>query len=326
MGVAQLIVGFSRWFGKPIPVSRTPAPVDAAGSELLRPDPAALIALDQSATTRQDNIVFARPAGRDGNVIELKLDLLIPTLPGRYPLVIYLPGGGFVNANRKVALAQRNFIAGSGYVVASVQYRVVKVGAGYLDAIADVRSAIRFLREHADDYSIAPERVAVWGESAGGYLAAMVGATNGSSEKGGAGDDSGQRGDVDAVINMFGGSDLSRIAEGFDERTRHAHANASSSTNRFLGGAGEQADPSTLVTADSPPFLHFHGTEDRIVSPIQTALLHAALLRAGTSSVRYLVEGAGHGPISLHAREARLWNTTAVMGRMTDFLAAHLTG
>jgi len=261
------------------------------------------------------------------------VDLLIPAEPGTHPLVVYLPGGGFVNANRKVALAQRNHIAGSGYVVASAQYRVVKDGAGYLDAIADVRSAIRFLRAHADDYSIAPERVAVWGESAGGYLAAMVGATNGAadddsggSDGGSGGDDSGQSSHVDAVINMFGGPDLSRIADGFDDRTRRAHANPSSPTNRFLGTAGEKADPSTLASADSPPFLHFHGTEDRIVSPVQTALLHAALLRAGASSVRYLVEGAGHGPISLHAKEAQRWNSASVVGRMTDFLAARLTG
>jgi len=81
----------------------------------------------------------------------------------------------------------RTFVAEAGFVVASIQYRTITDGATYADSLIDVKSAIRYLRAHADAYGIDPDHIAVWAESAGGYLAAMAGVTSNlkSFDKGG---------------------------------------------------------------------------------------------------------------------------------------------
>ena len=112
-----------------------------------------------------------RPAGlrlRRGVVYRagLRLDLLTPAAAGRHPLVVYLPGGGFVVAPRTMARRERGFIAAAGYAVASVAYRTTRQHATYADALTDIQSAISHLIGHADEYGIESNRIAVWGESA----------------------------------------------------------------------------------------------------------------------------------------------------------------
>ena len=96
----------------------------------------------------------------------------MPKTLGIKPLVVYIPGGGFVLADRTANLNQRTYVAEQGYVVVSITYRTVLNGATWRDSLVDVKSAIRYLRAHADQYCINVDEVAVWGQSAGGYLAA----------------------------------------------------------------------------------------------------------------------------------------------------------
>ncbi|MFF5291082.1 alpha/beta hydrolase [Paractinoplanes globisporus] len=105
---------------------------------------------------------------------ELKLDILRPATEQLLPLAVFLPGGAFIFSNRVNAYARRAFVAESGFVVASVEYRTTTSNASYIDSIQDIRAALGHLVAHADDYGIDPRGVAVWGESAGGYLAAMT--------------------------------------------------------------------------------------------------------------------------------------------------------
>jgi acetyl esterase/lipase len=91
----------------------------------------------------------------------LRLDLLTPAGAARHPLVVYLPGGGFVFAPRAMARRERGFIAAAGYAVASVEYRTTRQHATYGDALTDISSAIGHLTGHADEYGINPGRVAV---------------------------------------------------------------------------------------------------------------------------------------------------------------------
>jgi dipeptidyl aminopeptidase/acylaminoacyl peptidase len=80
------------------------------------------------------------------------------------------------------------------------------------------------------------------------------------------------------------------------------------------------ADPASYATAAAPPFLLFHGSDDRIVSPVQTAHLHSALRAAGADSTRYLVRGAGHGEIAVTSGEEKFWTTEPMLKIATDFL------
>jgi fermentation-respiration switch protein FrsA (DUF1100 family) len=77
----------------------------------------------------------------------------------------------------------------------------------------------------------------------------------------------------------------------------------------------------TLVGPGDVPFLFFHGTDDRIVSPSQTLLLHNALRAVGVNSTRYVIDGAGHGDLG---GSAQLWSTTTAMDDLVEFLKANL--
>jgi acetyl esterase/lipase len=74
------------------------------------------------------------------------MDIQVPKTGGRKPLVVFLSGGGFVVSDQASSLDQRTYVADHGYVVASVQYRTTLDGATYKDGVADVKSAIRYLR------------------------------------------------------------------------------------------------------------------------------------------------------------------------------------
>jgi acetyl esterase/lipase len=241
-------------------------------------------------------------AYRDG----FRLDLLIPAEQGTYPLVIYLPGGGFVVAPRRMAGKERAFIAASGYAVASVEYRTTRHRATYADGLADIRAAISYLTGRAGEFGIDSHHIAVWGESAGGYLASLAGLHDPR---------------IGAVVDMFGASDLRRVADGFDAPTRAAVADLRHPIHRYRA---TEANPIDLVRAGAPPFLLMHGDDDRIIPPTQTLRLHQALRDAGASSTRYLLADAGHGRMSLSWRQAQQWTSVQVMTIIKDFLDQHL--
>jgi acetyl esterase/lipase len=323
MNLPTLMTKLAALRGHPLPISSHPAPPHAEDSELIRGSAEQQV---KNANTVRivRNVEFARyPNGRPGGSdVVLRMDLVQPKAPGRHPLVVYVPGGGFVVAPKVGGARLRRYVAAAGYVVASVEYRTTRQDATYLDGIADVRAAIRHLIDHADEYSIDPTRVAVWGESAGGYLAAMVGLTQRSTR----GVES-----IRAVIDKFGGSSLERLAEGFDDATiaatyapgnapaRYVHGPAASAIDQDLD-ALRAADPVSHVSADAPAFLLFHGDDDRLISPIQTAVLHQALRSTGADSTRYLVTAAGHGDIAVKGGEEKLWTTVPMMQLLVEFL------
>ena len=236
----------------------------------------------------------------------LRLELHTPAVPGRSPLVVYLPGGGFVVAPLTMGRRERAFIAATGYAVASVEYRTTRQRATYADALADVQAAIGFLIGQADEYGIDPDRLAVWGESAGGYLASLVGLTDSR---------------VRAVVDQFGASDLARIGEGFDQRMQAALADPRHPVRRYRAA---EANPIDLIRPGAPAFLLLHGDDDRIIPPAQTLRLHQALRAADIDSTHYLLAGAGHGRLALNRRQARQWTTVSVMMLIQRFLDDHL--
>jgi len=339
-------------------LSRTVAPSDTSTSNVIAPagpqiDPGPV------GVASHTDIAYATRTGLNGRSLTLRLDLLIPRTPGAKPLVIYVPGGGFTICHKEMALERRTFVAEAGYAVASVQYRTVGDGATYRDTVADVKSAIRFLRANARHYGIDTSQIAVWGESAGGYLAAMVGAT-GTLPEFEPPDHAEVSCEVQAVIDYFGPSDLSRVAADFDEDAKQAHLQPGAPVAAFVFGPGTTksladepavvaaADPARYVTAKAPPFLLFHGSNDVVVSPSQTLGLHNTLIEHGVESTRYVLTGAGHGDIAvilaglkdelppgvdhddlvagLGGLEGALpWTTKELLGHVTEFLGKHLS-
>lgn len=120
---------------------------------------------------------------------------------------IAMLGSGFVAAPRQMARGQRGFVADAGFVVASVTYRTVIDDATFREGLEDVCAAIAYLVDDADVYKIATGG-APWGESAGGYLAALAATTCTPVVP------------VKAVVTIVGGTDVSQISEGLDDAAR----------------------------------------------------------------------------------------------------------
>lgn len=324
------------WIGllpKPTMAS-TIAASDTSTSSIIRPDPKDQIACGRTKLRAMNDVVFARRALANGKSLDLSMDIQMPDTPKERPVVIYVTGGGFIQAPKEAALNLRTYVAEAGFVVASIEYRTVRDGANYRDGIADVKSAVRYLRANAVKYGIDPARVAVWGESAGGYLAAMVGVTNGIKSFD-VGNDLEQSSDVQAVVDKFGASDLSKLASDFDQRAKDANNAPDNPIARYIAIVPETrlldtqiattaANPLTYVKAAHPPFLIFHGSRDRLISPSQTLILHNALTAVGGHSVRYVLDGAGHGDLSfLGDTESGLpWSARQTMDIIVDFLRA----
>ncbi len=311
----------------PIPMAKTVAPGDTSTSIVIHPDATRQISCGRTPLKTHNDVVFGHAKAPNGADLPLAMDILVPDTPGKKPLVVYVPGGGFVIAPKDGGLDLRSYVAEAGFVVASISYRTVLNRAIYRDGVADVKSAIRFLRAHADEYGIDGGHVAVWGESAGGYLVAMVGVTNGDHSFD-VGDNLTQSSAVQAVVDKFGASDVSKVALDFDVDTQHIYGGPgplAMYVGGFRPGGGlvdPASDPIAHIAASDPPFLIFHGNADHIVSPSQTLALHNALRAAGVKSARYVLDGANHGDLAFlgDPKAGLAWSSRQTMDIIVDFL------
>lgn len=215
-----------------------------------------------------------------------KLDLYVPEKPeAPLPLLVWIHGGAWRYGDKRNCPILP--WCDKGYVVASINYRLCE-RSKFPAQIEDCRSAIRWLKAHAEAYKTDPSRIAVWGESAGGHLAALVG-TSGDFP----GWDDG-RCRVGAVIDWFGRMDLTPVS------TDPAWAGTASAY--LLGGSGEQvsklarqASPISHVSKDDPPFLIMHGDRDGLVPLGQSRAFAEALTKAGVKTKLVILPGVGHG-------------------------------
>jgi len=331
----------------PNPAGRPPAgapapqivvPVDTSTSTLLKPGTAPQIQCGRTPVTTHADVTFATVPVAGGATKKLAMDIQVPQTAGTKPLVVYVPGGGFQRADKTGNLSLRTFAAEAGYVVASIQYRVQPDGATYVDSVSDIKAAVRYLRANAATYQINPASVGVWGDSAGGYLVAMTGVTNGDKTYD-TGENLNQSSDVQSVVVKFGAADLSKLAADFDPGTQKAMAPLLAATAKYVNGptstatladdpaAVARANPITYIKPTDPPFVIFHGNADTTISPSETLALHNALRAGGVDSTRYVVDGAAHGDVAFTGNPANSvqWTTQEVAGKLVDFLNQHLS-
>ncbi|WP_372813009.1 alpha/beta hydrolase fold domain-containing protein [Paenibacillus sp.] len=275
------------------------------------------------------DIVYSQPSIFGDPNFPLHMDILKPGSQELLPAVVFVPGGGFMSANKDSSLQQRMTMAESGYVVASIEYRVTPRST-FPSPLEDVKSAIRYLRANAAKYGIDPDRIAVMGNSAGGYLAAFSGTTNEVAEFD-KGDYLHLSSNVQAVIDLYGLSDLTKVGYGFSKEVEAVHDSPSAPEGMWVNGPAvfgpggsihsnpekaAKANPITYITKDAPPFLIMHGDKDTLVSPNQTEILHEALVSQGVDSTYYVVQGAGHG--------GPQWVQTEITDILIAFLDKHL--
>lgn len=240
----------------------------------------------------------------------LRMTVLVPRIRIPKPAIVYFPGGGFTSADYEKFIEMRMALAKAGFVVAAAEYRTVPDKFPAL--VIDGKAAVRFLRAHAAQFGIDPTRIGVIGDSAGGYLSQMVGTTNREKEFD-QGDYLDQSSDVQAAVTIYGISNLLNIGEGYSDAIQQVHASPAVTEALLVhgpafadfAGASLLSDPEQAMKASPlghvkehmPPFLIMHGSNDRLVSPVQSEQLFKALTEKGNQATYVTVEGAGHGDL-----------------------------
>lgn len=204
----------------------------------------------------------------------------------KYPVVVYMHGGGWSEGDKSSGevLEYLPLLTKAGYSVASINYRLLPEHK-FPRAVEDAKCAVRFLRANAGSYDIDADNIAVIGESAGGYLAALLGAT-GDNPTFKTDEYKNQSDRVQAVVDIFGPSDFT---------ASQADSSRISTALQFLGSTSPaQASPITYISYDDAPFLIIHGDQDKTVPLNQSRILHDGLQRAGVGSELIVIKNAGH--------------------------------
>jgi acetyl esterase/lipase len=244
---------------------------------------------------------------RDGDSNAWRLDLALPSgSPAQLrPAIVVIHGGGWIEGDKSSFSTPKNRPPGNiydfaklGFVAATINYRLSKE-APYPAALHDCKCAVRWLRAHAEQYRVDPDRIGVWGNSAGGHLATLLAMTNDQPEFEGDGPWEKFSSRVQCAVSDSGPIDLVAQYEQGTLRTV---------VETFLNGPPDgdrrkdylQASPSHHVHAKVPPLLLIYGVDDNQI-PIETAdRFVAALDQAGLKDVSYhRLAKVGHCPHSL---------------------------
>lgn len=246
--------------------------------------------------------------GKGGNT-ELKLDLARPSDGGGpYPAIVCIHGGAWRFGSRSVintrypSLNGRSaieYLAAHGFVAATISYRLIPK-TDFDGQLADCKAAVRWMRANAAKYGIDPNRIAVCGYSAGGHYACLLGLTEKSDGFEGNGGNADQSSRVQAVVDLFGPTDLTKM--GWNQDTEDGIAGP-------LIGARLKDRPDLFRRASPicyvrdgkkyPPFLIMHGTEDKVVPINQSQLLMEKLKESGVKYKYVEMPGVRHGWFAL---------------------------
>jgi len=226
------------------------------------------------------DIEYAHPGGTP-----LYLDASLPRARESAPAVVIVHGGGWVGGDRRASV-QPLFkpLSDAGFAWFSISYRLATNVLNFGLAINDVENAVAFVRSHAAEYGVDPNRIALVGESAGGQLAEMAALRAKPESR------------VSAVVALYAPSDLVTLAKTSDYVPRSIRQSLQGTPweGIVLAGLG-QLSPIDNVRAEMPPFLLVHGTSDRLVPYQQSVDMCARMRKAGANCELYPVEGGGHG-------------------------------
>ncbi|MCS7181295.1 MAG: alpha/beta hydrolase, partial [bacterium] len=207
------------------------------------------------------NIVYGKIGKR-----ELLCDIIKPSdVKNKLPAIVYIHGGGWISGNKDIGLNKLLPFVDNGYIGITIEYRLSSE-AIFPAQIEDCKCVIRFLKINSDKYNIDEEKIGVWGESAGGHLASLLGVTDERAFN----DSGGWQGvlsKVYAVCDWFGRTNfLIDIKKCDDAKAPYKYI------SKLLGGPIEEnidkaieVSPYYYNFKNSPPFLIMHGENDPIV-------------------------------------------------------------
>ena len=236
----------------------------------------------------ENDVEFSRPGG-----FPLTLDLRAParTTPG--PAVIIVHGGGFARGSKRTYVTPLfDPLSSAGFAWFSINYRMAP-DFHLPQAAEDVNAAILWVKSHAAQYGVDPNRIALAGESAGGFLVAYAGVKYTPRTR------------VAAVVDFYGPNDL--ILQTVDRRAKPEDPAKpeAAGLKQFLGLASWQepgvleklraASPATYVHKGMPPFLFIQGTADEQVPYEQSPKMCGLMKKAGARCEVITIENGRHG-------------------------------
>jgi len=222
--------------------------------------------------------------------VSLKLDIYkLKKLNHAAPVLIFIHGGGWRTGKRSDYLPYLIDFAKQGYVTATVSYRLIKK-AKFPAAVKDVKCAVKWIRAHADEYLIDPDKVAVIGGSAGGHLSMMIGYSSDEGEFDGECDFDSVSSQIQAVVNLYGPSDLTtEYALSRREVTEFIELPYDKAPDLY-----QKASPIKYISNDDPPTLIFQGTLDELVPVQQSDILKKRLDEVGVPNEYFRLKGWPH--------------------------------
>ena len=214
------------------------------------------------------------------------------------PILVFVHGGAWKSGSKRGGHNRLKSLLDGKMAGASIAYRLTGE-AVWPAQIHDCKAAIRWLRANAEELNIDPERIVVYGTSAGGHLVAMLGVTGDVNElEGKLGKHTDVSSRVAGVIDFFGPSDLLSMGQS----PAIDHDAADSPESMLVGGKladhtdkARNASPTSFVSENDPAFLIVHGDQDRLVPFQQSELLHQKLVDAGVSCRMIRMQNGGHG-------------------------------
>lgn len=280
-----------------------------------------------------DNIVYSHVKDLEGNPLDLDLSIMSASgnselkaaIAGAketdkvspQPAIIWISGGGYRGVNKNQMIAEIQYLAEAGYAVIPVYYRSSAQGH-WPDQLIDVKTAIRFLRAHAEQYLIDPDRIGIMGRSAGGHITAMAALNTPGYDT----DEwAGYSSDVRAAFDMFGPVDVVQLMK-YDRVQMDTNPDYRWKTvEETHAGALMGGDPSTMLErakdacavykldqADHmAPILIMHGDSDDLVPYTISVEFYDKLVEKGYGDQvdLYLLKGAGHGTPEFFQRQTR---------------------
>ena len=265
------------------------------------------IEVKQSRLDITEHVYSHTTAPLKGTEVDLKLMLMKDSPQGskgvwelvKRPCLIWIMGGGWLNCPREKAIPFLTYFARHGYVVASIRVRS-SLEANWPAQITDIRTAVRYLRAHADECGIDADHIAVSGLSSGGHLTSVAAMNPEGYETDEWG---GYSGDIQCAVEMFGPVDLFTLDE-----------------QRKENGIPYENPPGRKITSyisdKACPILLFHGKKDELIPYQQGIQLHDALNAAGHPTDLYLIEDAVHGDYRFFQEE--------IQEMMTAFLDKYM--
>ena len=238
----------------------------------------------------EQDVVYGEAGGQP-----LKLDIYRPAGPSKArPGVLLIHGGGWVEGDKSSYRDLGAGLARAGYVAIAVGYRLAKdKSSRYPAQVDDARRAVRWVRAHADEIGVDPDRLGAFGHSAGGHLAAILGTTDSRGTADPAPEGYSSR--VNCVVDCCGPADFTdESSPPVGPSIAWMVPNLFGKTRAEAPDAYRDASPVAHADARSAPTLIIHGTADDIVPLDQSRRLRDALAGAGVEVKLVELEGEGH--------------------------------